>query len=156
MLSSTCKISNTMQLFVLQIFKISISLSQADRNINNTKRLLTRFEGIKWLKLFSYIFSRYPLNKRDIFTGSYFHILKISKVLFSHCENNMRLWRHGIYCMHCLRFERNMFKIQRKCNKQKTQWFWRWIWNLFHSWDRILKYFYTCFALVKIPVSLVK
>lgn len=40
------KKSNTMQMFVLQVFKISISLSQADRNINNIKRLLTRFEGI--------------------------------------------------------------------------------------------------------------
>lgn len=33
-------------MFVLQVFKISISLSQADRNINNTERLLTRYEGI--------------------------------------------------------------------------------------------------------------
>ena len=33
-------------MFVLQVFKISISLYQADRNINNTKRLLTRYEGI--------------------------------------------------------------------------------------------------------------
>ena len=62
----------------------------------------------------------YPLNKRDIFTGYYFHTVKISKVLFSQCENNkLLLRRHIMLCMQCLRLERNMFKNQFKCNKQK-------------------------------------
>ena len=56
------------------------------------------------------------------FRGCYFHSVKISKVLFSQCENDKLLWRHVKYCIHVLRFEKNMFKIQRKCNKQKIQW----------------------------------
>ena len=38
-------------------------------------------------------------------------------------ENYKLLWRHIVYCMQCLRFERNMFKNQRKCNQQKIQCF---------------------------------
>ena len=48
------------------------------------------------------------------------------------------MWRHAMYCTKYLRFETNMFKNQRNCNKQKIQCFWRWIWNLYHSWNRIV------------------
>ena len=46
-----------------------------------------------------------------------------------------------MYCMHCLRFERNMVKDQRKCNKQIIHWFWCWMRDLFQSLDRIVKIF---------------
>ena len=59
-----------------------------------------------------------------------------------HCEHIKRfdlvlwksefLWRHVLFNIQCLRFERNMFTNRRKCNKEKNQWFWRWIWNLLH------------------------
>ena len=58
-------------------------------------------------------------------------------MIFSQCEKNKLLWRYIMYCSQYLRFERNMFKNQRKCNKLKIQCFWRWIWNLFHERDRI-------------------
>ena len=54
------------------------------------------------------------------------------------CENNKLLWCHIVYCMQCLRFERNMFKNQRKCNKQKIQCFSRFIWDLLHKWEGFL------------------
>ena len=60
---------------------------------------------------------------------------EIIKNAISQCENNKHLQRNVINYIQCPRFERN--KNQRKCKKQKIQWFWRWIWNLFHSWDRI-------------------
>lgn len=73
------KKSNTMQMFVLQVFKISISLSQADRNINNIKRLLTRFEGIlssvwpeknfqSWNTMFFFNWIKVISSHADIFT----------------------------------------------------------------------------------------
>ena len=45
------------------------------------------------------------------------------RFFFSHCENKW-LWCHFMHCMQCPRFERNVFKNQRKCNKQKIQWLW--------------------------------
>ena len=69
----------------------------------------------------------YPLNKSDIFTACYFLAVKISKALFSQCENNKQLW-HVMYCLQCQRFERKPLK---KC-------FWGWKWNSPVSWDRIL------------------
>ena len=52
---------------------------------------------------------------------------EILKLLFSQYENIknviLTMWRHVMYCMQRLRFDRNMFKNQRKCNKQEIQWF---------------------------------
>ena len=80
----------------------------------------------------------YPLNKSNIFTGCYFHTVKIKKnILYSLCEINKRMWRHVMNCIQRTKFERNMFKNERKCNEQNNQCFGHWIWNLFHSLDRI-------------------
>ena len=91
-------------------------------------------------KLLHYGF--YPLNKSDTFTGCYFHTVKNIKI--------SKLWVHIMYWKQYLRFKRDIFKNQRKYNKQKIQCFWCWIWNLFHSWDSIVSYFHSCFALKKI------
>ena len=64
----------------------------------------------------------YPLNKSDIFTGCYFHTVKMSKVSSSPCKiNNECAWCHIIYCMQRPSFEKKNVKSQWKCNKQKIQ-----------------------------------
>ena len=42
----------------------------------------------------------YLLNKSDIFTGSYFHTVKISKWYFF--KNNKLLWRHVVYVINVI------------------------------------------------------
>ena len=71
----------------------------------------------------------YLLNKRDIFTGYYFHTEKISNVLFSHCENNKLCdVMSDMYCMQC---PRNWNKYAQKTKEYVT--IGPWIWNLLHS-----------------------
>ena len=61
------------------------------------------------------------MNKSDIFTGCYFHTLKISSVIFTVWKYKL-LWHHIMNRMQHPRFERNMLKKHGKCNnKQKVQ-----------------------------------
>ena len=57
----------------------------------------TFFSLIEFITFLAVKYRDYPVNESDIFTGSYFHTVKISKVLFSRYENNKRLWRHVRY-----------------------------------------------------------
>ena len=68
-------------------------------------------------------------------------------VLFLQCENNKLLWRHVNNCVQGLRFERNMSYSENTMALTLNM-------DFFHSWGMIiyLKYFYSCFALVKISI----
>ena len=72
-----------------------------------------------------YIFSReipgFIHSIKLISSQAVIFTLKISKVLFSKCENNRLLRRHVMYCMQFLRYERNMVKNQRKYYEQKIK-----------------------------------
>ena len=78
----------------------------------------------------------------------------LHRLLFSYCENiksfifshkiiNKQLWHHVIYCTKCPRFERNTSKTKESA----IWWFWHWLWNLSHLWDRSFSFFYSCFTL---------
>ena len=106
---------------------------------NNFMRILG---FIHWIKVIS--------SQAVIFT------LKYQKIF--------TLWKNTSYSdfISCsaLSIERNMFKNQRKCNKQKILCFWRWIWIFFHSWDGNFSYFHSIVLCthenIKNPVSHVK
>lgn len=83
-----------------------------------------------------YIFSRAFLIHWIKVTSSpavIFTLWKLKKIYYI----NKRMWRHVMNCIQRPKFERNMFKNERKCNEQNNQCFGHWIWNLFHSLDRI-------------------
>ena len=136
-------ISHVMQdLFILtKIYPISILF----QSWNNLCSQLPNFEYHKFITC-SYRYSAvkyYSLNKIYIYTGSYFHTVKIWKMLFSQMEKFLAIVTTRYVVHASLKFLRNIFEnkenaINRKC-------FWLWVWNLFDSWDRIfhLKYITT-------------
>ena len=100
------------------------------------------FWGIHIKICITFSFLQYQVLS-DIFTGSYFQTVenitiviftlwkyqkcyfqtvKISKLLFSHCENNKLLWHQVMYWVQCLRCGRNIFKNQIKSNELKIFW----------------------------------
>ena len=80
-----------------------------NESLNRYCRNLTFYwEGIFLSHFWLWNTGFYHWIKVISFTGCYFNTVKISKVLFSHCENNKQSWRHITYCIQCLKFERKM------------------------------------------------